>query len=109
MSITAGIILLYCVATIVAIASRRWRVPYTAALLIAGLALGATHIARTAPHEGTALRDLPAGLLFEAAYHLEVHELRENAWAISALAVPGVRGTFRSPQCLLVAGSAHRR
>jgi len=33
------------------------------------------------------------GLLFEAAYHLEVRELRENAWAIGALAIPGVAVT----------------
>jgi CPA1 family monovalent cation:H+ antiporter len=91
MNVTAGIILLYCVATLVAIATQRLRVPYTAALLLVGVALGALHLVAI-PHLTKELLFalfLP-GLLFEAAYHLEVHELRENAWAIGALAVPGV-------------------
>ena len=44
------------------------------------------------------------GLLFEAAYHLEVHELRENAWTISSLAVPGVVVAILLTALLLVAG-----
>ncbi|MEO8335540.1 MAG: sodium:proton antiporter [bacterium] len=91
MTESAGIILLYCIATVVAIASRRLRVPYTTSLLIAGIGLGAMHVA-SLPH---LTRDLLfevflPGLLFEAAYHLEVHELRENSWTISLMAVPGV-------------------
>jgi CPA1 family monovalent cation:H+ antiporter len=91
MAATAGIIILYSVAMVVAIVSRRLRVPYTAALLLAGVALGSTHVAAL-PHLTRELLFavfLP-GLLFEAAYHLEVRELRENAWTIGALAVPGV-------------------
>ena len=90
MNITAGIILLYCVATVVAITTQRIRIPYTAGLLLAGVALGATHVVAL-PHLTKELLFaifLP-GLLFEAAYHLEVHELRENAFAIGTLAVPG--------------------
>ena len=105
MSATASIILLYCIATFVAIASRRFRVPYTAALLVAGLALGSMHFA-TLPHLTKELLFavfLP-GLLFEAAYHLEGHELRDNARTIGALAVPGVIVAIMLTALLLVAG-----
>jgi CPA1 family monovalent cation:H+ antiporter len=46
------------------------------------------------------------GLLFEAAYHLEVHELRDNALAIGALAIPGVAAAIALTAVLLMAGSA---
>jgi len=107
MNATAGVILLYCVATIVAIVTQRIRVPYTAALLLVGVGLGAMHIVEL-PHLTKALLFalfLP-GLLFEAAYHLEVRELRENAWAIGALAVPGVVVAIALTALLLMAGAA---
>jgi len=107
MSVTAGIILLYCVATVIAITSQRLRVPYTAALLLTGVALGGLHLVAL-PHLTKELLFalfLP-GLLFEAAYHLEVRELRENAWAIGALAVPGVAVAIALTAVLLVAGAA---
>ena len=107
MSVTAGIILLYCVATVIAIASQRLRVPYTAALLLTGVALGGLHVVAL-PHLTKELLFalfLP-GLLFEAAYHLEVRELRENAWAIGALAVPGVAVAIALTAALLVGGAA---
>jgi CPA1 family monovalent cation:H+ antiporter len=91
MMFTSSIILLYCVATVVAIITKRLRVPYTAALLLVGVALGASHVVEL-PHLTQELLFaifLP-GLLFEAAYHLEIGELRANAWAITTMAVPGV-------------------
>ena len=107
MSIIAGVILLYCVATVVAITTQRIRIPYTAALLLVGVGLGALHVVAL-PHLTKELLFaifLP-GLLFEAAYQLEVHELRENALAIGALAVPGVVAAIAITAALLVAGSA---
>jgi monovalent cation:H+ antiporter, CPA1 family len=107
MNVTAGVILLYCVATVVAIVTQRIRVPYTAALLLVGVALGGMHIVAL-PHLTKELLFalfLP-GLLFEAAYHLEVRELRENAWAIGALAVPGVVAAIVLTALFLVAGAA---
>jgi CPA1 family monovalent cation:H+ antiporter len=91
MSEAAAFILLYCIATAVAIASRRLRMPYTVALLVTGLALGAMQLV-SLPH---LTRDLLfalflPGLLFEAALHLHVRELRESALTIGLLAVPGV-------------------
>src|SRR5881628_2357492 len=107
MNVTAGIILLYCVATVVAIVTQRLRVPYTAALLVVGVGLGALHVVEL-PHLTKELLFalfLP-GLLFEAAYHLEVRELRENAWAIMALAVPGVAIAIVLTAALVVGGAA---
>jgi CPA1 family monovalent cation:H+ antiporter len=107
MTTTGSIILLYCVATIVAIATKRLRVPYTAALLLVGVGLGASHVVEL-PHLTRELLFsifLP-GLLFEASYHLEVRELRESAWAITALAVPGVVVAIGLTATLLMAGAA---
>lgn len=107
MNVTAGVILLYCVATVVAIVTQRLRVPYTAALLLVGVALGGLHIVAL-PHLTKELLFalfLP-GLLFEAAYHLEVRELRESAWAIGALAIPGVAVAIAVTALVLVAGAA---
>lgn len=86
-----GIILLYCIATAVAIISRRIRVPYSISLLVVGLALGASHLVEL-PRltQGLLFTVFLPGLLFEAAYHLEVDELRANARSIAVLAVPGV-------------------
>lgn len=106
MNTTAGVVLLYCVATLVAIVTQRIRVPYTAALVLVGVALGGLHLVAL-PHLTKELLFaifLP-GLLFEAAYHLEVQELRENSLAISALAVPGVLAAIGLVAVLLVAGS----
>jgi CPA1 family monovalent cation:H+ antiporter len=91
MTDTGGFIILYCIATAVAIASRRLRVPYTVALLVTGLALGAMQLVAL-PH---LTRDLLfalflPGLLFEAALHLHVRELRDSAFTIGILAIPGV-------------------
>lgn len=88
---TAGFIVLLCVATAVAIASGRLRIPYTVALVVTGLALGAVNVVPL-PHLSKELLFavfLP-GLLFEAAYHLHYRELRASVWTIGILAVPGV-------------------
>lgn len=89
--IETAFILLFVVATIVAIAARRARLPYTVALVLAGLALGALHWF-PAPHltKGLLFSAFLPGLIFEAAFHLDAHELRENWITILSLAVPGV-------------------
>ncbi|MDQ6634364.1 MAG: cation:proton antiporter [Gemmatimonadota bacterium] len=74
-----------------AIASRRLKMPYTVALLVIGLVLGALQLV-SLPH---LTRDLLfalflPGLLFEAALQLRVRELRESALTIALLAIPGV-------------------
>ena len=106
MNVTAGIILLYCTATAVAIVTKGSRVPYTAALLLAGMLLGGLHIVAL-PHltKDLLFALVLPGLLFEAAYELEWQELRENAWTIGVLAVPGVVVAIALTALFLVGGS----
>jgi Na+:H+ antiporter len=84
-------ILLFVVATAVAIAVQRLAVPYTVALVFTGVVLGLLHVFE-APHLTKALLFsvfLP-GLLFDAAFHIEFTQFWRNRLAISSLALPGV-------------------
>ena len=84
-------ILLFVVATAVAIAVQRLAIPYTVALVFTGLVLGWLH-AFEAPHLTKALLFnvfLP-GLLFEAAFHIEFKQFWRNRLTIHSLALPGV-------------------
>ena len=96
MSVDPTFFALLVVASLVAIAARRLRVPYTVALVLAGLALRAIPAAalsldparvRLTPEIFGLL--LPV-LLFEASYHLAWPRFRSNARSILLLAVPGV-------------------
>jgi len=85
------LILLFVVATAVAIAVQRLAIPYTVALVLTGLLLGLLH-AFEAPHLTKALLFgifLP-GLLFDAAFHIEFKQFWRNRLTISSLALPGV-------------------
>ncbi len=85
------VVLLFAIATGVALLARWLKVPYTSALVLAGLVIGAGKWV-PAPHLSKDLLFavfLP-GLLFEAAYHLDAKQFWANKWAISGLAVPGV-------------------
>ena len=85
------LVALFAVATAVALVARRLRLPYTVALVLAGLALGTAH-ALEPPHLTKELLYavfLP-GLLFEAAFALEFKKFWANKTAVSALAVPGL-------------------
>ncbi len=82
---------LFLVATAVAVAARYLRVPYTVALVAAGLLLGASRVL-SPPHLTRELLYavfLP-GLIFEAAFHLDAKKFWNNKLAIHALAVPGL-------------------
>jgi len=84
-------VLLFIVATAVAIAVQRLSIPYTVALVLAGLVLGLVH-AFPAPHLTKQLLFsvfLP-GLLFEAAFHIDFTQFRQNGLALASLALPGV-------------------
>ncbi len=91
MDLEARFILMFVIATAVAIAVRRLYVPYTVALVVAGLVLGGLHLS-PAPHltQDLLYTIFLPGLLFEAAFHVEFQEFWRNRIAISALAVPGV-------------------
>jgi Na+:H+ antiporter len=84
-------VLLFVVATAVAIAARRFRLPYTVALVLAGLVLGVLRLFEPPELTKELLYAvfLP-GLLFEAAFHLEFRDFWRERTAIAALAVPGV-------------------
>src|SRR6266550_1616763 len=91
MTPTGTLVLLFSIATAVAIATRRIPIPYTVALLIAGLGLGVLGIIE-APHltkDVLFVVFLP-GLLFEGAFHIDLKDFRRNSLTITALAVPGV-------------------
>jgi CPA1 family monovalent cation:H+ antiporter len=85
------LILLFVVATAVAIAVQRLAIPYIVALVLTGLVLGLLH-AFEAPHLTKALLFnifLP-GLLFEAAFYIDFKQFWRNRLTINSLAIPGV-------------------
>lgn len=91
MTPTGTLVLLFSIATAVAIATRRIPVPYTVALLIAGLGLSVLGVIE-APHltkDVLFVVFLP-GLLFEGAFHIDLKDFRRNSLTITALALPGV-------------------
>jgi CPA1 family monovalent cation:H+ antiporter len=90
LSIQVTVLLLLLVASGVTVFVRRFRIPYTVALVLAGLVLSFTPglEAEVSPHLILSLFVPP--LLFEAALHLNLIELRRNISTIVLLAVPGV-------------------
>lgn len=76
--------------SLVAIAVRRVRVPYTVALVVVGLLITSQQPLELAYTPELFLALLLPPLLFEAAFHLEVDRLREILVPLLALAVPGV-------------------
>jgi Na+:H+ antiporter len=91
MNIETAFILLFVVATAVAIAARRLRLPYTVALVLTGLILGSMNLF-PAPHltKNLLFSIFLPGLIFEAAFHIRWRDFRDNLIAILTLAVPGV-------------------
>ncbi len=84
------IIELLLIVSIVAIVVRRLRIPYTVALVIAGLLITfqSTFKFELTPELILALFVPP--LVFEAAFHINLQQLRRNLPAIMLLAIPGV-------------------
>lgn len=76
---------------LVALASNRLRLPYTAALVLVGLGISALPIRESIQlSPGLAVTVLLPGLVFEAAYRLDGDELRRTFGGVALLAVPGV-------------------
>lgn len=104
------ILLLFLTATAVALVARHFRLPYTVALVVAGLGLGSIN-AFQPPHLTKELLFavfLP-GLIFEAAFHIEFVEFWRNRRAVLALAVPGVAASVALTALILtpVIGALH--
>ena len=88
------VVWLLVVILVVALVSRRIRIPYTAALVIAGLitALTPINLSVELTPDIILLIFLPA-LLFESSYNLHFPDVRDNLRPITLLAVPGVIAT----------------
>ncbi len=84
------IIELLFIVAIVAIAVRRLRIPYTVALVIVGLLITFQSSLKFELTPELILALFVPPLVFEAAFHLNIQELRRNLPAILLLAVPGV-------------------
>ncbi len=102
MSIPMAFILLLILASLVAMMARRWRVPYTVALVVTGLAvsllseqlLPGFDIGLHLTPELLFVVLLPV-LIYEAAFHFELKDLSANWRSILTLAAPGlVAGIF---------------
>lgn len=78
------------VSSLVAVVVRRFRIPYTVALVLAGLGLSlGSDLSIDLTHDLILSLFVPP-LVFEAAFHLNLQELRRNLGTIVLLAVPGV-------------------
>ncbi|WP_298173321.1 cation:proton antiporter [Acidithiobacillus sp.] len=86
-----AILYLFVAASLLAVVANRLRMPYTVALVLGGLLLGALHLfpAPVLTHDLLFTIFLP-GLVFESAYHLSASALWRDRLAIFGLAVPGV-------------------
>ena len=99
------LVILYCISTAVAIAVRSLRIPYTITLVVVGLALGSFRVV-TPPHLTQELLFtffLP-GLLFEAAFHLDLTAFRQVWRSAVGLALPGVLAATGITALLVVTG-----
>lgn len=83
--------LLLLIAAVVAMLSKRLRLPYSAGLVAAGIALAAIPFApRIVVTKDLIYTGLLPPLLFEAAYHIQWDRLRRNALVVAMLATVGV-------------------
>ena len=91
MSQSAIFVLLSLVAAVVWLGARWLRLPFTVALVIAGLVLGSAHVVALPALSRELMFGLvlPA-LIFEAAFDLDLAEVRRDGVTLAALAVPGV-------------------
>jgi len=90
LTVEALIIVLVLVATLVAIAVRRIRLPYTVALVLVGLFIAVRRPLDVEVTPELILSLFVPPLIFEAAFHLDLRLLRDTLPSILLLAVPGV-------------------
>lgn len=95
MSTLSTVIVLFCIATAVAVAVRPLRVPYTVALVVVGLVLGAFRLIDP-PHltKDLLFEVFLPGLLFEASFQIDFAVFRKLGSGVMALAIPGVVGAI---------------
>ncbi len=89
------LLFLLLVAALVGMGARKLNLPYTVALVLAGIGLGLLHLPELQglhlTPELLMLVFLPA-LLFEAAYHIEFDKLRQDISMVLFMAIVGVLG-----------------
>lgn len=91
MTTASTLVLLYCISTAVAIAVRGLRVPYTVALVVVGLAIGSLHlVAPPSLTQELLFTFFLPGLLFEAAFHIDMSAFGKIWRTAVGLAIPGV-------------------
>ncbi|MGA9534089.1 MAG: Na+/H+ antiporter [Anaerolineales bacterium] len=100
--IEALVLELLLIVSVVAIAVRRFRIPYTVALVLAGLVLSLQSPLGIELTPGLILSLFIPPLVFDAALHLNFDHLRKNLSTIALLAIPGV-----IISTLLVGGIVH--
>ncbi|HEY4753916.1 MAG TPA: sodium:proton antiporter [Candidatus Limnocylindrales bacterium] len=89
--VVTGFVVLLGIAIAVALVTQRRSIPYSVALVVAGLLLALlepTPDARITPD--LILAVFIPGLVFEAAYHIDLDQLRRSFTSVAVLAVPGV-------------------
>ena len=84
------IIILLLLASVVAIFAERWRVPYTVGLVLIGLTLTLMPTLHVEIDPEIILYLLVPPLIFEAAFHIRMEDLKRNWTLIALLAIPGV-------------------
>ncbi len=88
--IEGQIVLLLFLASLVGIAARRLRMPYTVGLVLVGLGLTIIGQVQLEITSDLILGILIPPLVFEAAYHLNFDDLRRNLRPILILTIPGI-------------------
>ncbi|MGB8212365.1 MAG: Na+/H+ antiporter [Anaerolineales bacterium] len=99
------VIELLLVVTVVALAVRRFNIPYTVALVVMGLLLALRAPAKISLTPELILALFVPPLAFEAAFHINFQDLRRNLAGILVLAVPGVILTMLIVGGLLAVGT----
>jgi len=87
------LLLLLLVGSAVGMVARRLRVPYSLALVVAGIALSFVDLHQLEAFQLSAdvlFTFLLPALLFEAALHLDLHDLKRDAKIVALFALPGV-------------------
>jgi CPA1 family monovalent cation:H+ antiporter len=90
LNIESLIMAMLVVVSLVALIARRLNIPYTVALVVVGLLISLQQLVRVTLTPELILTLLVPPLVFEAAFHLSLAELRRSLVPILVLAVPGV-------------------
>ena len=108
MSYESVVLVLFIIASAVAVIARRINLPYTIALVAVGLVLGTLHLL----HPPSLTQELLYAvflppLIFEAAIHLRASELWRDSWPIATLVIPGVIASTLLTAAVMVPVSVH--